>query len=221
MGPPQSSGRWVARLSPATSSRALARPLTRVLPGGSIELGAYIMRTSEPARGEPPRPPHSCEMGVCVSSSHTDCMRAREGRALPQSSRMSYNQPQPLEGGKETIVAALTNKQTNKQHAYGRFAVECIAAALSSMRRQHTLRESVLPRLNYYPARVGRQLVWRLPSPHAHVRVSPGAQRVRLEARGPTSKGAHIVTQEASSDLASLVNQSGKTVQHQPTPVGR
>ena len=33
-GPPQSSGRWVARRSPATPSRALARPLTRVLPGG-------------------------------------------------------------------------------------------------------------------------------------------------------------------------------------------
>ena len=34
MGPPQSSGRWVARLGPATPSRALARPLTRVLSGG-------------------------------------------------------------------------------------------------------------------------------------------------------------------------------------------
>jgi hypothetical protein len=40
VGPPQSSGRWVARLSPATPSRALARPLTRVPPGGrGIEIG--------------------------------------------------------------------------------------------------------------------------------------------------------------------------------------
>jgi len=39
VGPPQSSGRWVARLGPATPSRALARPLTRMLPGGSTEFG--------------------------------------------------------------------------------------------------------------------------------------------------------------------------------------
>ena len=42
VGPPQSSGRWVARLSPATPSRALERPLTRVLPGGSIEFGVSV-----------------------------------------------------------------------------------------------------------------------------------------------------------------------------------
>ena len=55
MLPPQSSGRWVARLSPATPSRALARPLTRVLPGRSTEFGV----------GWVPVPP-----AMCPPSSH-------------------------------------------------------------------------------------------------------------------------------------------------------